>query len=116
MKVSEKVSCEDFPCADVVKGAYIVPGVEIDPLKIRAIMISEAAPASASDYYYAEGEPLFKKTMVQAFQDAGLSVRTIDELLDHGFYFTHRCEMWEARVRNRYRGGEYLLDPAGERN
>jgi hypothetical protein len=88
MKVSEKVSCEDLPCVDVIKGAYIVPGVEIDPLKIRALMISEAAPASASDYYYAEGEPLFKKTTVQAFQDAGLSARTIDELLDHGFYLT----------------------------
>jgi len=88
MKTSEKVSCNDFPCIDIIKGAYIVPDVEIDPSKIQAIMISEAAPANTSDYYYSEGEPLFQKTTVQAFQDAGLNVSTIDELLGRGFYFT----------------------------
>jgi hypothetical protein len=88
MKPSENVTCRDYPCIDILKGAYIVPSVKIDPSKIRAIMISEAAPASGYDYYYAEGEPLFKKTTVQAFQDAGLKVNTIDELLNHRFYFT----------------------------
>lgn len=88
MKTSEKVSCKDFPCVDVAKGAYIVPGVEIDPSKIRAIMVSESAPSSNSDYYYSVGDPLFQKTTVQAFQDAGLSVKDIEDLLDRGFYFT----------------------------
>jgi hypothetical protein len=88
MKTSEEVSCRDFPCVDVVKGAYIVPGVEMDPSKIRAIMVSEAAPSSSSDYYYSVGDPLFQKTTVQAFRDAGLSVNNIGDLLDRGFYFT----------------------------
>ena len=88
MKTSENVSCKDFPCTNVVKSSYILPGVEIEPSKVRAIMISEAAPASVLDYYYAVGDPLFQKTTIQAFQDAGLNVGSIDELLDSGFYFT----------------------------
>ncbi len=81
MKTSEEVSCRDFPCVDVVKGSYIVPGIVIDPSKIRAIMVSEAAPSSNSDYYYSAGDPLFQKTTVQAFQDAGLSVNNTEDLL-----------------------------------
>ncbi len=88
MKVSEKVSCKDFLCIDIAKGAYIVPNIEVDPTKVRAIIISEAAPSSSSDYYYAKGDPLFVKTTVQAFQDAGLNVKKIVDLIDRGFYFT----------------------------
>lgn len=72
----------------MAKDSYIVPSVEIEPSKIRVIMISEAAPTSPSDYYYALGDPLFQRTTVQAFQDAGLEVKTIKNLLGYGFYFT----------------------------
>jgi len=88
MKVSEKVSCKDFPCIDITKGVYVVPDIEVDPTKVKVIIISEAAPSNSSDYYYAEGDPLFEKTTVQAFQDAGLDVKKIGDLLDRGFYFT----------------------------
>jgi hypothetical protein len=88
VKVSEKVSCKDFPCIDISKGAYIIPNIEVDPAKVKAIIISEAAPSSSSDYYYAEGDPLFEKTTVQAFQDAGLDAKKIADLIDRGFYFT----------------------------
>jgi uracil-DNA glycosylase len=51
-------------------------------------MISEAAPANSADYDYTKGNPLFQKTTVQAFKDAGADVSSIKDLLDVGIYFT----------------------------
>jgi len=88
MRVSECVQCEAFPCADVNHAGYQVPGVELDPASISLILISEAAAPDPGDGYYAPGDPLFQQTTVQAFQDAGASVSTIDDLLDLGVYLT----------------------------
>ena len=88
MRIREIVGCDDLPCNDVKKAAYAIPGVELDPSSIRSVVISEAVPTEASDNYYAEGEPLFQRTTVQAFRDAGLEVGSIKELVDLGFYFT----------------------------
>jgi len=88
MKICEKIGCTDFPCQDIEKKEYLVPEIDIDPLNVKAVMVSEAAPKEASDYYYSEGEPLFEKTTVQAFRDAGLEVEGIGQLVDLGFYFT----------------------------
>jgi uracil-DNA glycosylase len=52
------------------------------------IMISEAAPADRDDYYYAEGDPLFQQTTVQAFNDAGVKVESIQDILNLGVYLT----------------------------
>jgi len=51
-------------------------------------MISEAAPAGLDDYYYAEGNPLFAQTTVQAFNDAGADVSSMQDILDLGVYLT----------------------------
>jgi uracil-DNA glycosylase len=51
-------------------------------------MISESAPADPNDYYYASGDPLFQKTTVQAFRDAGANVSSIMDLVEKGVYFT----------------------------
>ena len=52
------------------------------------MLISEAAPADADDNYYAAGEPLFGQTTVQAFQDAGVDVHSIHDILALGVYLT----------------------------
>ncbi len=88
MRVSELVGCKDFPCADVKHECYVVPNVDVDPGKISIILISEAAPADPADYYYAAGHPLFAQTTVQAFQDAGAKVLSIQDILDLGVYLT----------------------------
>lgn len=88
MRVSESIGCKGFPCKDVEKLAYSVPEVEVDPERVRAVMISEAAPLQPGDYFYSQGEPLYAKTTVQAFRDAGLRVEGIGELVGMGFYFT----------------------------
>ena len=40
------------------------------------------------DYYYAGGHPSFEQTTVQAFNQAGVPVSSLQELLDKGIYFT----------------------------
>ena len=82
------VKCENFPCDDVASRSYLVPGKHVDPLSVRAVMVSEASPPDVKDYYYADGDPLFQRTTVQAFRDAGVDASSIGELLEKGFYFT----------------------------
>jgi uracil-DNA glycosylase len=52
-------------------------------------MIAEAAPADTADYFYANNDaPLFLQTTLQAFQDAGTQITSLQELLDLGVYLT----------------------------
>lgn len=82
--IEGKASCPDctsFPCTDIRHQCYIVPRVELNPQNISMIVISEAAPADPADYYYAEGDPLFQCTTVQAFNDAGAKVASIQDTM-----------------------------------
>ena len=88
MQVSKLIGCQEFPCTDVRHECYIVPDVEMEPEKISIVMISEAAPASPDDYYYAGGDALFQQTTVQAFNDAGADVSSMQDILDMGVYLT----------------------------
>ncbi len=88
MRVNRCVGCRDFPCTDVRHDCYILPDVEIQPDRIKIVLISEAAPADPADYYYAAGNPLFQQTTVQAFQDAGAAVESVQDILDLGAYLT----------------------------
>jgi hypothetical protein len=88
MRVSDLVECKTFPCIDVRHEAYIVTRVELDPDQIRLLMISEVAPANPADYYYARGDPLFGRTTIQAFQDAGEEISSIQDILRLGIYLT----------------------------
>jgi uracil-DNA glycosylase len=88
MRTDEAIACVNLPCADVNHAGYVVPDAEVNSDDVVMVMISEAAPQNASDFYYAGGESLFEQTTVQAFNDAGVSVSSIRELLDRGIYFT----------------------------
>lgn len=88
MKVSDYVDCKSFPCRDVRHDCYQVPAVDIDPQKVSMVMISEAVPSDPGDDYYAPGDPLFARTTLQAFQDAGAPVASLQDLLDLGVYLT----------------------------
>ena len=88
MRVSKRVQCKQFPCADVRHAAYNVPGLDVKPERISIVLVSEAAPADPNDYYYARGSPLFAQTTVQAFNDAGVNVSSIKEILALGVYLT----------------------------
>jgi uracil-DNA glycosylase len=88
MQMSQHIGCQGFPCADVRQECYLVPHAELDPDKISVVMISEAAPENPNDYYYAKGESLFQQTTVQAFNDAGVDVSSIQDILNLGVYLT----------------------------
>ncbi len=88
MRVSKCVGCAAFPCADVQHESYIVPDINVKPQTISIIMISEAAPAAPGDYYYAGGNPLFQRTTIQAFNDAGARVSSIRDIVGLGVYLT----------------------------
>jgi uracil-DNA glycosylase len=88
VRVSESVGCKDFPCADVRHECYAVPDIDIDPGDVSIVLISEAAPQDEGDYYYAGGDSLFQQTTVQAFNDAGAKVSSIQDILDLGVYLT----------------------------
>ena len=88
MRVNECIACRDFPCADVLHQNYSVPGVELRPEAVSIILISEAAPLDLKDDYYASGDPLFARTTLQAFNDAGAQVGSMQDILDLGVYLT----------------------------
>lgn len=81
MNVSKSVRCAAFPCTDVQHQCYVVPDIDVKREKTLIIMISEAAPAFLGDYYYAKGDPLFQRTTVQAFNDAGANVASIQDIV-----------------------------------
>lgn len=87
-KTSSYIGCKEFPCSDINENGYLVPAPEIDPERIKAVMVSEAPPENPADYFYAPGEPFYLKTTIQAFRDAGMVVNSMQEILDLGFYLT----------------------------
>ena len=86
--MSDHIKCSEFPCADARHECYVMPSLDVNPADVSVILISEAAPADAVDYYSADGNPLFQKTTVQAFRDAGAEVSSIRDILDLGVYLT----------------------------
>jgi uracil-DNA glycosylase len=88
MRVCDAITCPAFPCGDVKHECFVVPAVDLHPERISIAMISEAAPANPADYYYAGENALFAQTTVQAFQDAGAQVTSLDDILGLGVYLT----------------------------
>jgi hypothetical protein len=88
VRPSDIVRCASFPCGDVRTECFAVPGIEVAPEDVSIILISEAAPFDPADYYYAAGDPLFMRTTVEAFQDAGAAVYSIRDILALGVYLT----------------------------
>lgn len=88
MRASQCVGCTGFPCSDVNHDCYVVPSVSVKPETISIVMVSETAPKSIADYYYAQGNSLFQQTTVQAFNDAGTKVLSVKDIVNRGVYLT----------------------------
>ena len=88
MRASDCVGCPAFPCRDVDHAAYSVPAVDVDPEAIRVVLVSETSPRDPADGYYADGDPLFARTTVAAFRDAGTAVSSVGDVLRLGVYLT----------------------------
>lgn len=88
MRPIDSVRCATLPCAEVNHAGYAVPGIDIVPARVRIVLISETAPADPADGYYASGDPLFARTTIQAFRDAGAQVEAMADILALGVYLT----------------------------
>jgi uracil-DNA glycosylase len=88
MKVRSSVKCKEFPCKDVNKDCYIVPGRDLRAEDVRVIMVSESPPEDLKDYLYASGKPLQLETTLAAFGDAGIELGSMKDILEAGVYLT----------------------------
>lgn len=88
MNPKDSVGCLAFPCQDVNHAGYLVPDVEVLPDEVSIVVISEAAPEKAEDYYYAGEDASYRQTTLEAFQAAGAQVQTFSDILKLGIYFT----------------------------
>lgn len=88
MRIDSCVSCKQFPCTDVLREAYHVPGIDVKPERISLVMISEAAPPNAGDNYYSRGRPEYASSTLTMFQEAGAKVSSIKDMFGLGIYLT----------------------------
>ena len=65
-------------------------------------MITEAPPYDVADYFYAEGNPFYLQTILQAFKDAGANVASMQDILDLGVYITTaiKCGKTQYAISN----------------
>jgi uracil-DNA glycosylase len=88
MRISDYIQCIDFPCVDARQESYLIPTLDLDPASIKLLLISETAATSLMDNYYTTSNALFARTTLQAFQEAGLMVGSVQDLLSKGIYLT----------------------------
>ena len=88
MRVSDKIICTDSPCIDVIKNNYVFPNIVLHPEKIKIIMISEAPSINRNKNFYNSDNDIFIQPTIKIFNDAGLNISCINEILDNGIYIT----------------------------
>ena len=65
------------------------PDCELDPEKIKVIMINEVVPKNPDDWFYSQaGDPENRRTAFGLFEGAGISVKSMSDVLDLGIYVT----------------------------
>lgn len=88
MKIINKISCKDFPCTNINKKSYLIPDITLDPKKIKILMIAGASPDRKEDFFHSNGDSLYIKNTLNAFDDAKVNVKSIKEITDMGIYLT----------------------------
>lgn len=69
-------------------GSYL-PQWEIDPAKIKAVMINEkVADSPYADFYSPEDDSYYMQTTKKIFWEAGADVQSISDILKMGIYVT----------------------------
>jgi uracil-DNA glycosylase len=97
MRTSDQIRCEGFPCSDIQSRVHLVPSEEIDPEAVRILMISEAPPPDARDYFWVPGDPFYLRTTIQAFRDAGADPATMRDITALGVYITTAVKCAKTR-------------------
>lgn len=65
------------------------PDCDIDPGKIKVIMINEVVPKNPDDWFYSEtSDPENRRNALGLFDSAGIPVKSMRDILDLGIYIT----------------------------
>lgn len=67
--------------------------VDIQPEKIRAVMINEVVPGDSEQDFYGGGRTAYLETTIPLFQKAGACVDTINDIIDLGVYITNAVKV-----------------------
>lgn len=63
--------------------------VNIEPEKIQAIMINEIVPIDSDNDFYGKPDSAYMSTTIPLFQNAGIEVSGIQDILNLGIYITN---------------------------
>lgn len=63
--------------------------IDIDPAGIRAIMINEVVPQDPAQDFYGSSGKQYLSTTIPLFQEVGLPIDSIDDILRMGVYITN---------------------------
>ena len=63
--------------------------VNIEPEKIRAIMINEVVPVDSDDDFYGKPDSAYMSTTIPLFRKAGIEVSGIQDILNLNIYITN---------------------------
>ena len=88
MKTKERIVCVDFPCQDMDHTRYTLPPIAVDPASIRILMVAEAPARDPADDFWAADDAFYMRTTRQAFEDAGVEVGSVREMLELGIFMT----------------------------
>ena len=69
------------------KKQFPIPEI-IVPLKVKIIMICEGLPEKKKDYFYSSAGSLYVTNTLEAFNNAGIKVKNIDDIIKRGVYLT----------------------------
>lgn len=70
-------------------GQIQLNNVEIDPLKIKAIMINEVVPSDSIQDFYGQPNADYLSTTIPLFNRAGFQIKDIQDILQMGIYITN---------------------------
>ncbi|ACL70136.1 uracil-DNA glycosylase family protein [Halothermothrix orenii] len=100
MNIKDHINCNHLLCSDINSNGFLVPSKDIEPEKIKILMISEVPPVNREDYFYFSDESDYMKTTIQAFKDSGITIDSINDLIDLGVYVTTavKCPKLQYRI------------------
>lgn len=71
--------------------------IDVDPEKVRAIMINEVVPADPKQDFYSDNDAAYLKTTIPLFQKAGIPVNSISDILNLGVYITNAVKVPKSK-------------------
>jgi uracil-DNA glycosylase len=66
-----------------------LPDISLEPERIKVIMINEVTPQNPEDFFYSSmDKPDYMKTTLPLFNNAGITVSNIQDIINKGIYIT----------------------------